>query len=153
MRRTTRPHRASTKKTKKAATKRAAKPVRRRQKFPPPPKPSPAVELFQRAVKSLNRRDFDRAADLFDVLIERYPEERDVIERARAFRAVCERSGARSSRPRGFEDLLHYGVYHHNRGEFQEALKFFNQAAQIHPRNEHVLYCVAAAAARVGDNA
>jgi Flp pilus assembly protein TadD len=44
-------------------------------------------------------------------------------------------------------------VYLHNRGEFLEALKVLHQAAEIHPRNEHVLYCLAAASARSGDPA
>jgi len=42
-------------------------------------------------------------------------------------------------------------VFLHNRGEFEEALKYFHQAAEMHPKNEHVLYCMAAAAARAGD--
>jgi tetratricopeptide (TPR) repeat protein len=145
MHRTGRPGRASAKTSTKK--KKLAPP-------PPPPKPSPAVELFQRAFKSLNKKDFERAGALLDQLIAQYPEERDVVERARAYKAVCDRSTEkRPSRPKGFDDLLHYGVFHHNRGEYQEALKFLNQAAEIHPRNEHVLYCVAAAAARAGDTA
>jgi tetratricopeptide (TPR) repeat protein len=121
---------------------------------PPEPTPSPAVELFQKAFKHLNKKDFARAAALLDQLIEGYPEERDVVERARAYKVVCERSTERRpSRPKTFDDLLHYGIFHHNRGEYQEALKYLNQAAEIHPRNEHVLYCLAAAAARVGDGA
>jgi Flp pilus assembly protein TadD len=38
-----------------------------------------------------------------------------------------------------------------NRGEYAEAVKAFHNAAEIHPRNEHVQYCLAAANARVGD--
>jgi tetratricopeptide (TPR) repeat protein len=151
MRRLVRPHRASAKaKTTKTIRKKKVEP--RKRVRPVVIKPSPAVELFQRAIKSLNKKDFSRALGLFDELIEAYPEERDVIERARAYRAMCARySERRAPRPKTFEDLLHYGIYHHNRGEYQEALKYLNQAAEIHPRNEHVLYCVAAAAARVGD--
>ena len=115
-------------------------------------RPSPAVDLFEKALKALNRKDFERARDIFDQLTESFPDEREVIERARAYKAICDRSlGRRNARPKTFEDLLKYGIYHHNRGEYQEALKFLNQAAEIHPRNEHVLYCVAAAAARSGD--
>jgi tetratricopeptide (TPR) repeat protein len=142
MHRTGRPGRASA----KTSTKK------KKLAPPPKPKPSPAVELFQRAFKSLNKKDFARAAVLLDQLIQGYPEERDVVERARAYKAVCERSTVRRpTRPKTFDDLLHYGIFHHNRGEHQEALKYLNQAAEIHPRNEHVLYCVAAAAARSGD--
>jgi tetratricopeptide (TPR) repeat protein len=145
MHRTGRPGRASTKTGAKGAKKKKAVPL-------PPPKPNPAIELFQKAFKLLNKKDFERAGGLLDKLIADFPEERDVVERARAYRAVCERSTERRPpRPKTFDDLLHYGVFHHNRGEYQEALKFLNQAAEIHPRNEHVLYCVAAAAARAGD--
>ena len=116
-------------------------------------RPNPALDLFEKALKALNRKDFERARDLFDQLTESFPEERDVLERARAYKAICDRAlgGRRPARPKTFEDLLKYGIYHHNRGEYQEALKYLNQAADIHPRNEHVLYCVAAAAARSGD--
>jgi tetratricopeptide (TPR) repeat protein len=131
-------------KTARSNGKRGAAVVERR--------PSPALDLFEKALKALNRKDFERARDVLEQLTESFPEEREVIERARAYKAICDRSlGRRSTRPKTFEDLLKYGIYHHNRGEYQEALKFLHQAAGIHPRNEHVLYCVAAAAARAGD--
>lgn len=38
-----------------------------------------------------------------------------------------------------------------NRGEYPEAHKVLQQAALIHPKNEHVLYCLAAVHARTGD--
>ena len=116
-------------------------------------RPSAALELFEKAVKALGRKDFDRALELFDSLIEQHGQERDLLESARAYRAVCERATEKrpNFRPKGFEDLLNYGVYLHNRGEFEDALKYLQQAAEIHPRNEHVLYCLAAAFARSGD--
>ena len=138
MRRTVRPRRASS--TKKKA------PVL-------DPRTVKAVDLFEKAVKALNKKDFGRARDVLDELIEGFPDQRDVVERAKAYRTLCERSLGRVARPKTFEDLLHHGVYHHNRGEYAEALKFLNQAAEIHPRNEHVLYCVAASAARLGETA
>ncbi len=139
MRRTGRPARASAQKKSVPALDRRA---------------TQALDLFERAVKALSRKNFSRAADLLDQIIDDYPEQRDVVERAKAYRAACERSRERRpTRPKTFEDLLHHGIYHHNRGEYLEALKFLNQAAEIHPRNEHVLYCVAASAARAGDTA
>jgi tetratricopeptide (TPR) repeat protein len=112
-----------------------------------------AVDLFEKAVKALGRKDYERARDLFDELISDYPNERELVERARSYRALCARSLEKrpTFRPKTFEELLNYGVYLHNRGEFQDALKHLQQAAEIHPKNEHVLYCLAAAAARSGD--
>jgi tetratricopeptide (TPR) repeat protein len=114
-----------------------------------------AIEAFEKGVKAVGKRDFERAQTAFDEVIDSYPEERDVVERARAYRALCERNlgeAKRSSfRPKGFEDLVNHGVFLHNRGEYEEALKFLRQAAEIHPRNDHALYCLAATAARAGD--
>ena len=112
---------------------------------------SQALEAYEKAVKALGKKDFERALDLFDALIEAYPTERDLLERARSHRAICERALEKRPRPRSFEDLLNHGVYLHNRGEYADALKAFQQAAEIHPKNEHVLYCLAAAHARTGD--
>jgi tetratricopeptide (TPR) repeat protein len=116
-----------------------------------------AIELYEKAVKAVGKRDYDRARDHLDALIAGHGEERDLLERARSYRALCERAileAKRTSfRPKGFEDLLNHGVYLHNRGEYEEALKALRQAAEIHPKNEHVLYCLAATAARAGDTA
>lgn len=114
---------------------------------------SQALEIFERAVKAVGRKDFERARDLLDSLLDSHPEERELLERAGAYRAFCERALEKrpSFRPKTFEELLNYGVYLHNRGEFGEAIKQLQQAAEIHPRNEHVLYCLAAACSRAGD--
>ncbi len=116
---------------------------------------SPAIDAFERALKALGKREFEKARDQFSALLSAYPEERELLERARTYVAVCERALAESRRssfrPKSFEDLLAYGVYLHNRGEFDEALKALRQATEIHPKNEHALYCLAATAARAGD--
>jgi tetratricopeptide (TPR) repeat protein len=116
---------------------------------------SQALEIFERAVKAVGKKDFERALDLLETLIESHPEERDLLERARSYRLVCQRALEKrpAFRPKGFEDLLNYGVFLHNRGEFPEALKYLQQAAEIHPRNEHVMYCLAATSARAGEAA
>lgn len=113
---------------------------------------NPALDAFERAMKALSRKDFSRARDLFDGLLEGYPDERDLLERVRAYRTVCDRAlGKRPPKPKTFDELVSHGVYHHNRGEYAEALRFLHQAAEIHPRNEGLLYCLAASAARAGD--
>jgi predicted Zn-dependent protease len=114
-----------------------------------------AVEAFEKAARAVGKKEFDRARDLLDDLIASYPEERDVVDRARAYRALCERALERrpAFKPKSFEEMLNYGVFLHNRGEFEDALKVLHQAAEIHPKNEHVQYCIAAASARAGDTA
>ena len=114
-----------------------------------------AVEAFEKALKLLHKRDYEKAAEQLDALMQDFPEEREVLERVRSYRALCTRALAEARKsafkPKGFEEIVKYGVYLHNRGEFQEALKFLRQAEELHPRNEHVQYCLAATAARAGD--
>jgi tetratricopeptide (TPR) repeat protein len=112
-----------------------------------------ALELFEKGVKALGKRDFDRARESFLGLVAEHAAERDVVERARAYLRVCERALEKkpSFKPKGFDDLLHYGVFLHNKGEYDDALRFLREAAEIQPRNEHVQYCVAASAARAGE--
>lgn len=114
-----------------------------------------AVGLFERAMKALGKRDYGRALALFDEVITDHAEEAEVVERARSYRKLCERALVEAKRPafrpRGFEDLLNHGVFLHNRGDYAAALKVLKQAAEIHPRNEHVLYCLAATASCAGD--
>lgn len=109
-----------------------------------------ALTLFERAVKALGRKDLDRARVLLDDLLESHPDQQELVERARAYRVMCDRS-RRPARPRTFEELLSYGVVLHNRGDFVEAIRHFQQALGIHPRHENALYCLAAAQARHGD--
>lgn len=114
---------------------------------------SHALEIFEKGMKALGKREYERARELFDELIRSHGEERDLAERALAYRTLCERALDKrpAFRPKSFEELLNYGVFLHNKGEFQEALKYLHQAAEIHPKNEHALYCIAAASARAGD--
>ncbi len=109
-----------------------------------------ALDLFTRGVKALGRKDFDRARELFDALLADHSDQKELLERARAYRAMCNRT-RRPSRPKTFEELLNYGVILHNRGEFAEAVKFLRHALEMQPRNESALYCLAAAQARAGD--
>lgn len=108
-----------------------------------------ALDIFTKGVKALGRKDFDRARELFDLLLEEHGDQKELLERARAYRAMCKTR--RPGRPKTFEELLNYGVILHNRGEFSQAVKFLRQALEAQPRNESALYCLAAAQARAGD--
>lgn len=111
-----------------------------------------AVELFEKAMKAFGKKDFARARGHFDSLIESHGDQPDLVERARSYLVMCERATSRkSAKPKTFEEILNYGVVLHNRGEFEEAVKYLRQAVQKHPKNEHALYCLAAAEARAGE--
>ena len=112
-----------------------------------------AIELFEKGAKALGKRDFDKARDHFEGVVSQFPDERDVLERARAYLVICSRALDKKPafKPKTFEEMLHQGVFLHNRGEYDEALKLLRQAADMQPKSDHAQYCLAAAAARSGD--
>jgi len=114
-----------------------------------------AIDLFEKGTRALGKRDYDKAREHFDALIAQFPDERDVLERARAYRALCERALDKrpAFKPKTFDEVLHQGVFLHNKGEYEDAMKLLRQAAEMQPQNEHALYCLAATSARSGDTA
>ena len=97
-----------------------------------------ALDLFERAVKALGKKDLGRARDLLDELLESHGDQQELVERARAYRAMCDRS-LRPPRPKTFEELLNYGVVLHNRGDYAQAVRYLHLALEIHPRHEGAL--------------
>lgn len=114
-----------------------------------------AIDLFEKGARALGKRDFDKAKDHFEGVVAQFPDERDVVERARAYLVLCARALDKKPafKPKTFDEVLHQGVYLHNRGEYDEALKLLRQAAEMQPRSDHAQYCLAAASARAGDTA
>ncbi len=111
-----------------------------------------ASALFTKGMKLLHKGEFHKAGEQFSEIVASFPDQEDVLDRARSYAELCAREARHASpRPKEFDDLLHHGVYLHNEGDFKGAIKALTQAATIHPRNEHVLYCLAATQAQAGD--
>lgn len=115
-------------------------------------RPSEAVEGFEKAMKALGKRDFEKAKTAFEAILASHPAETEVRERSRAYLALCEKRLEKKSafRPKNLSDLLSQGVFLHNNGEFDEAVRLFRQAVDQQPKNGDALYCLAAATARAG---
>ena len=88
---------------------------RRRQplgSLPPPPGPSAqAVAMFEEAMRDLQGHAYHQAAGGFRTLLERYPSERALLDRARVYLELCERELKRQpvapNTDRGAADCRH----------------------------------------------
>jgi tetratricopeptide (TPR) repeat protein len=81
-------------------------------------------------MKLFQKRDYARARELFRDLVERYPMEPELIDRARGLMAVCEKQmNTETAHPGGAEEHCTQGVIHLNAGEVEEALDLFRKAA------------------------
>jgi len=110
-----------------------------------------ALGAFERAVKLLQKRDIKKAHDQLSSFLSSFPEEKALAERARTYLTFCERKLATIKIPRQLEELVTQGVFLHNRGEYDEAIKYLAKAVEMDSKNDHAHYCLAAAYARVGD--
>lgn len=90
-----------------------------------------ARKEYDRGVAALQRRKLDEAERHFADLIQKYPEEKELVDRARVYLAVCERQklAARStlSEP---EDFYYAAVLEKNRGNVEEAIEHLKRAAR-----------------------
>jgi len=112
-----------------------------------------ALELFEKAVRALGKKDYERARTHFSALLEQHKDQPDLVERARVYLLVCERAlrPPATFKPKSIEELLAYGVFLHNAESFADAVKYFRRAADQAPKSEHAHYCLAASLARTGD--
>jgi tetratricopeptide (TPR) repeat protein len=114
---------------------------------------SKAVETFARAVKTLHKREIDKARGLFETVLSNFAEERELVDRAQSYIIVCDRKTGtrRSYTPKDFESIVTHGVFLHNRGDYQGAVTSLEKAVEMEPKNDHAHYCLAASYARSGD--
>ena len=111
-----------------------------------------AIALYGRALKAMQRRKFDAAATAFRQLIDQYPDERELHERARLYLAVCEReTGPSPKPPRGAEDRILAATVALNRRDVDEALTLLRSAAASDSRHDYVQYMLALAHAQRAD--
>lgn len=149
---------------------RRAKPAPARQprkiKGLPPPEPPKvqvpekkstyieAVAVYERGVAALQRRDFSAAAARFREVLERYPDERELHERARLYLRVCERELQRQEpTPQTAEERIYAATLALNAGRDDEASGHLSRAVADDPSNGTAHYMLAVVLARRGDRA
>ena len=86
---------------------------------------------YDRGVAALQKRKLDEAERLFVGLIQKYPEERELVDRARVYLSVVERRKL-DARPAATEpeDLYYVAVLAKNRGNVAEAIEHLKRAAR-----------------------
>jgi tetratricopeptide (TPR) repeat protein len=113
----------------------------------PPRKPGfyEAVAIYERGVQALQRHDYAGAAELFRTVIGRYPEERELLERAHLYLRVCERETARQAPPpQSSGDHVYAATVALNAGDHAGAVTHLQRALTADQDNDHAHYIMAA---------
>jgi tetratricopeptide (TPR) repeat protein len=86
---------------------------------------------YDRGVAALQKKKTEEAEKHFLGLIQKYPEERELVDRARVYLAICERQ-KKAGRPalNEPEDFYYAAVFEKNRGNVTEAIEHLKRAAR-----------------------
>ena len=105
-----------------------------------------AVKLYEKALKALQRKQFKRAAAAFRMVMNQFPEERELHERASLYLNVCTReSGAKRKLPRTLPERILAATVALNRRDPVEAVSLLQKAASSHPSDDRLHYMLALA--------
>ena len=121
---------------------------------PPPRRPAfyEALAVYETGVRALQRHDFAAAADSLRGVIQGYPGERELVERARLYLQVCERETARRpSGPQTASESVYAATVALNAGDVEGALGHLGRALEKAPDSDHAHYIMAVALVDKGD--
>jgi Tfp pilus assembly protein PilF len=108
--------------------------------------------MYERGLQALQRRDFAAAADALRAVIERYPDERELLERARLYLKVCERElEPKEPTPRTADEMVNAATVALNAGDEGMAAQHLARALTENPRHDYAHYMMAVVSARRND--
>ena len=111
-----------------------------------------AVALYERGLQALQRRDFAAAASSLRSVIQQYPDERELLERAGLYLKVCERElEPREPAPKNADEWVYAATVALNSGNEPLAEQHLQRALSENPRHDHAHYMMAVASARRAD--
>lgn len=118
---------------------------------PPEIRPTPrrptfydAIAIYESGVRALQRHDFEGAAEAFRQVLDRYPEERELLERARLYLRVCVRETAqRAAAPQSTPERVYAATVALNAGNSEVALAHVQRALDQEPASDHAHYIMA----------
>jgi len=111
-----------------------------------------ALKVFEQALKSFHRQEYDVACDAFKRIFKEFGNEVEVAPRARDYMTVCEqRTEKPKSAPKSSEANYSQGVFELNAGRYQKAADLLEKAARMEPNSAYIIYSLAAAQAQLND--
>ena len=110
-----------------------------------------ALNAYALAVKEFHKGEFDKAVDLLKAVIEKYPADREITDRALAYLGIAQKRLKKETVSlRGFEDHFRYGVAKLNQGDIEAAMKLFEKSLEYKENEGRVYFMMADASCRLG---
>jgi tetratricopeptide (TPR) repeat protein len=127
-----------------------APPVRVEEPPPPPSerqlKHGQAVSVYESGLQAVQQRQYAEAARLLRSVLETFPEEKELHERAQLYLNVCNRQLVpRDATPQTIEERVYAATLAVNAGAYDQGLTELESLSREHPDNDHVHYMLAVA--------
>ncbi len=103
-----------------------------------------ALAAFGLAVKEFQKGEFEKAAASFKDFIEKFPADREVVDRAKAYLSIAQKKPKKDSVSlKGFEDHYRYAAAKINQKDYAGALKLLEKALEYKEKEGLVNYLAA----------
>jgi len=105
-----------------------------------------ALGSYAEAMKEFHKGKDDKALESLRTFLEKFPGERELVDRAQIYAAICEArlKGDKDATPlKTVEDFYQYGVFKTNAGEYENAQKLLEKALKMSPDEGRILYALA----------
>ena len=113
-----------------------------------------AVAAYEKGVEALQRHDYTKALQIFEGILNSFPEERELHERVRLYLNICRRHATPpEAAPQSVDERLYASTLALNGGRYDEAIAHLRLVRDEDPDNDHALYMLAVAHAQRGEHA
>jgi len=105
-----------------------------------------ALSLYNQGIKEFRKEDYDKALSSFESLLEKYPEEHELIDRAKVYMSICKRGKKQEViSPKNISDFLFFAQMKINQSDFDGAIKLLEKALELKREEARVYYLMATA--------
>ena len=113
---------------------------------------SAALSHLGKGIEFIYKKDYKKARHELSTLVRSFPDETEILARARSYLQICDREEQSQKKPEIAQDQLYaLGVLEHNRANYDAAISYFQQSLKKHPDADYIYYSVAASLARKGE--
>ena len=104
------------------------------------------LAAYAEAMKEFRKGKDGKALETLKTFIEKFPGERELVDRARIYVAICEARlrGDKDAAPlKTADDYYRHGIYKTNIGELEDAQKLLEKALKMSPDEGRIHYALA----------
>jgi tetratricopeptide (TPR) repeat protein len=110
-----------------------------------------ALAAYGLAVKEFQKGEFEKAAESFGAFIEKFPAEKEIVDRARTYIAIARKRPKKEvAPPKSFADHYRAGVVKINQKDYEGAVKLLEKALEFKENEGLVYYLLADAHSLMG---